>query len=49
MAKRVSAERRAELTARRQRQLESKPTKELRSRSKYIPAGVNKNTKPTNR
>ncbi len=44
-----SPERKEMLALRREKQLNAVPTKELKSRGLYVPAGLNKNTKPENR
>lgn len=52
MPKRNSPERKADLAARRHKQLTAKPTAtltHLKNRSKYIPAGPRKNINPENR
>lgn len=41
--------RKEQMAQRREKQRNAVPTRELKSRGKYIPAGVNKNTKPENR
>ena len=42
-------EHKAEMDKRKARRVSEKPTRAIKTRGKYIPAGVNKNTKPENR